>query len=98
MNIPTNEIVSKRLVGKLRGKGVWAIRTRGGLHVVGLDGGEVLGIGSHRAVARHISLSRNPDLCWTELSKAEHYPLSEIAHLLPEYEILTDRARKLQGR
>lgn len=96
MNLPSSQIESKRRVGKLGARGVWALKYRGGLHVVAADGdAEPLGAGSHRAVARHLAQQRHPDLEWTELSKADHYPLSAFEHLLPEATELTDRLHRL---
>jgi hypothetical protein len=98
MRIPTNEIEFKRAVGKVKGKVLWHVKTRGGLHLMALDGGEVVGAASHRAVARHIAQQHEPGLEWTELSKGEWAALSDYEFCLPEYQELTDRMRTLQKK
>jgi hypothetical protein len=99
MKVPTSEIETKKKVGKLGSKGVWMVKTRGGLFLIATDGGgEVIGSGPHRAVAKAIAQRRNPDLEWTELSKSEWVDPETFAHLMPKYESMTDDLRRLQGR
>lgn len=100
MNIKPEHIESKKKIGTLRGKPVVEIKTTGGFHMVvtsNSEGGfETLGTGPHKAVARHIAKKREPELEITELSKADHVDEAHFARLLPEYEALTDKIRKLQ--
>jgi hypothetical protein len=97
MNIPEAQIVLKKKVGEANGKDVVYIKTVGGLHLMVNSRGNVLGSGPHRAVARHLATKFEPDIQWTELSKADHVPLAHYEHLLPEYEALTKEFRKAQG-
>ena len=96
MQIPSNQIEFKKKVGKSKGKPVFHVKTRGGLHVIADDKGTVLGSGPHRAVARHLAQKFEPDVEWTELSKSDHVDFEAYAHLLPQYEALTERMRALQ--
>lgn len=97
MNIPSAQIEFKKKVGKAKDKDLWHVKTKGGLHVIVDYLGKVVGSGPHRAVARHIAQRFEPDAVWTELSKSDHYDVSDFQHLLPEYEALTAEMRKLQG-
>jgi hypothetical protein len=92
-------------VGKLGKKDVFQYKTKGGLYMVGVPkvgGMEILGSGPHRAVARIVA-EKNTEkkneeaLEWTELSKSDHVPPEHYAFILPEYEELTERMRKLNG-
>lgn len=93
-------------VGKLGKKDVLQYKTKGGLYMVGVPktgGMEVLGSGPHRAVARIVAEKEvakkqlDEDLVWTELSKADHVDPQHYEFILPEYEELTVRMRKLNG-
>jgi hypothetical protein len=42
-------------------------------------------------------MAREPDVQWTELSKADHVDFEDYAPLLPKYEAITERLRKLNG-
>lgn len=96
MNIPATQIEFKRKVGKSKGRDIYHVKTRGGLHVMALDGGRVLGYGPHRAVAKDIAQKMEEDLEWTELSKSDHVEREAYEHLLPKYTELTVRMRALQ--
>lgn len=96
MQIPSGEIEFKKKVGKAKGKDVYHVKTRGGLHVMAMDGGTVLGAGPHRAVARHLAQKYEPGVEWTELSKSDHVDFEAYSHLLPKYETITQRMRELQ--
>lgn len=96
MKIPHSEITHKKVIGQLHGKRVFYIRTRGGLHLVVVENGEILAVGPHRAVTQHIAAKRNPDIKFTELSKSEFVDPDTIAFCLPEYQKLTDKFRSLQ--
>lgn len=97
MNISQEEVEFKKAVGKARGKTLYHLKTRGGLHIIGLEGGEILGTGSHKGIARHIARKTEPDVVWTELSKSEHIDPQDFEHLIPQYEELTQTLRKAQG-
>jgi len=96
MNVPETQIAVKKTVGKIDGKPVRYVKTVGGLHLIADWKGQVLGAAPHRAVARHIA-SKKADIEWTELSKSDHIPVEAFAHILPEYEALTNEFRKAQG-
>lgn len=94
-------------VGKLGKKDVYQYKTKGGLYMVGVSkvgGMEILGSGPHRAVARIVAekevakkAAEDDELVWTELSKSDHVPPEHYEFILPEYEELTGRMRKLNG-
>lgn len=98
MDISPSQIVFKKKIGLCKKGDVVYAKTKGGLHMVFVpphDGKkpEFLGFGPHKAVARHIAEENEPDLQWTELSKADHYDLPDFEHLLPEYRELTNSVR-----
>lgn len=96
MQIEPNHIAYKKLVGKLNDKKIFELRTTGGLNmIVVADVGksEVLGVGPHRAIARHIAKKKCQDIEWTELSKSDHLEPQYYEHLLPTYEALTEEFR-----
>lgn len=100
MNISSEHILSKKKVGKIGNVPVIEIATTGGLHLVfAAKGGkfENLGAGPHRAVARHIAQKREPEIQWTDLSKADYIEPEHFQGLIPRYEGLTARIRSLQG-
>lgn len=94
MIIPTSQIMLKKRVGKLKGKAIWHVRTRGGLHLIADDSGKPVAAGPHVAVARHLAEQYEPALEWTELSKSDHVAYEAYQHLLPEYRELSDQLRK----
>lgn len=97
MNVPQTQIVFKKKVGKSGSSDITHIKTVGGLHLIVNGKGTVLGSGPHRAVARKIAGSFDPDINWTELSKSDHIDESVYEHLLPEYRDLTRQMRAAQG-
>lgn len=97
MNIPAAQIELKKKVGTAKGKDVWHVKTKGGLHLITDAGGRLLGSGPHRSVARFLAQKFEPDVVFTELSKSDHYDYDDFKHLVPEYEELTERMRKLQA-
>jgi len=97
VNIPTNEIEVKKAIGKNKKGQAWYIKMRGGLHLVTDNDNKILGMASHRAVARHVAQMQDPDLEYTELSKSEYFAVSSFEHLIPEALELTKRIRDLQG-
>ena len=97
MIVPADQIEFKKKIGQSRGSGIYHTKLKGGLHLVSKASGEVLGMGPHRLVARHIALRQDPDIVFSELSKGDHYGIEEFEHLLPEYEEATRRLRALQA-
>jgi|SRR6185436_18662878 len=100
MEITAEHIDKKRRVGKLGHNPVFAISTTGGLHLVVVARGgqaEVLGTGSHAAIARHIAKKREEKIEWSDLNKSDHVPYACFEDILPRYEALTEQFRNRQG-
>lgn len=96
MLIPEDQVLNKKVIGKLKDSKVLQINTIGGLSLVVLAkgvNGETLGVASHPAIARYIASKRSPDIEWTELSKSEVVDSVHFQHLLPKYEALTEQFR-----
>jgi hypothetical protein len=78
VNIPKSEIIGRpKKIGTLGSEPVMELQTIGGLALVFLAKNgttQILGVGSHKAIARHIALKENPDIQLTELSKSEDLP------------------------
>jgi hypothetical protein len=96
--IPSDEVISKDVVGKWGNKTLWAVSTVGGLHLIEArspDGArQVIGAGSHRAVARHIAKKMNNDIEWTVLEKTAEANFRDFEDVLPFWEEVTLRAQK----
>lgn len=95
LKIKPEEIKSKKQIGKIRGKPVFALATRGGLHVVAASGMPPLALAPHPYVARFMAKKRNPDLEITELSKSEWMPESAFADILKYWEGVTEHAASI---
>lgn len=94
MDLKKEHISYKKVVGKLDGQSVFEIATTGGLHLIVSHKNnkpETVSVGPHAAVARYIAEKRNPEIQWTELSKADHIEPVFFQHLIPQYEELTDQ-------
>lgn len=101
MNIEPSEIAYKRQVGHLNHNPVMEVGLMGGLHLimtVRKGKVETLGVGPHRAVARHIAKKKEKDLVWTELAKADEPTEREFGFCVPQYEAMTDRRRAHESR
>ena len=98
MIIPSDEVISKDVVGKWGNKTLWAVATVGGLYLIEArspDGArQVIGAGSHRAVARHIAKKMNSDVEWTVLEKSSGIEFRDFEDVLPFWEEVTARAQK----
>jgi hypothetical protein len=98
MVIPGDEIISKSIVGKLGDKVLWAVATIGGLHLVearSSDGGkQVIGAGSHRAVARMTAKRMYPDAEFNVLEKSAEVDPRDIEDLLPMWIEVVKRAQR----
>jgi hypothetical protein len=96
--IPADQVGYKKKIGKLGDSDVWELGLKGGLHLVVVSKGgskaETLGVGPHRAVARHIARKRAPDMKITELSKADHVDVEHFAVFLPKWEAVTEKLRE----
>jgi hypothetical protein len=98
MQIPADEIVYSNTVGKLGNKILRAVGTCGGLHLIEArspDGSkQVIGAGSHRAVARMIAKKMYPEVEWTVLEKSAEIDPRDVEDLLPFWEEVVTRAQK----
>ncbi len=98
MVIPGDEVSYKNVVGKWGNKVLWAIGTVGGLNLIEArsPGGsrEILGAGSHRAVARHIAKKAHPDIEFTFLEKSQDVDPRDFQDILPFWEQVTIRAQQ----
>jgi hypothetical protein len=95
LTIPSNEIVYKERVGTCGKATLEASYTAGGLHLIEMrspDGRkEVIGAGSHRAVARHLAKRKHPDLVWTVLEKSADPQLSDFEDVLGFWQEVVNR-------
>ncbi len=65
LSIDSKHIATKEQVGTLGDIPVHQLTTLGGLVIVAMmknNEPEILGIGSHRAIARHLSLKKYPEI------------------------------------
>lgn len=98
--IDERQIARKEKIGHIDNDPVFAIATTGGFNmVVAVRNGksEVISVGPHPAVARHLAKKREAKLVITELSKSEWVNPRDFEYLLTKYEALTDEFRKAQG-
>lgn len=93
MEIPQSEVISTKKIGHLGAYPVFEVRTLGGLNLVLTKKGgvtEILGAGSHRAVARFIARKKESKLVIDELTKSDYISEEHFVDLVPQFEILTD--------
>lgn len=78
MDVDSKQILSKKIVGKVKGSPVYELITKGGLTILatsGTKGIEYLGAASHIALSKYIAETKEPSIIWTELSKGgEGFP------------------------
>lgn len=99
MDIGPAQIARKAKIGRLGENPVYELATIGGLHLCVLVKGskfEVIGTGSHRAIAKHVARKRCPEIVWTDLSKSDPVEDRVVQNLLPRYEALTEALRTAQ--
>lgn len=91
-----------KVVGKCGDDKLYELTTKGGLRAIarvkkaasGSSGFEFLGIGSHRALARHVAKSKNKDCEFQDdLAKSEYIDRDIFARHFEVYSWLTDRIR-----
>ena len=100
MQINPSEIAYKKQVGQIETSPVYEVGLKGGLHLImAVRKGrvETLGVGPHRAVARHIAKKKDDKVEWTELAKADEPRYKDYAYCVPRYEAITNFAREYQG-
>jgi hypothetical protein len=95
MNIPRNQISYRKRIGSAGRHSLYGIGVIGGLHIVANDEGEILGMGSHPLMARHIAKKHASDVTFSDMAKSEAIDPRDFADLLPHWESETDRIRKL---
>ena len=97
MDLSAKQMKGKpKKVGTLKGREVYALCTKGGLHLIATPKGtgyEILGAGSHVAISRHLAQKHEPEVTWTELNKSDHVPIDNYLLVLPKYEEITDALR-----
>lgn len=93
--IPADQVVLKKKVGRSKGRDLYYVKMRGGLHIIADDHGKAVSFGPHRCVARHLAEEFEPDLEWSELSKSDYLDVESYQHLLPKYRDLSNRLREL---
>lgn len=95
MIIPGDEVVYKEKVGTCGDAVVEACGTAGGLHLIEMRAPngkrEIIGAGSHRAVARHLAKRKCPDLVWTVLEKSADPQLSDFEDVLDFWQAVVNR-------
>jgi hypothetical protein len=90
MEISEKQIRTKRTIGKLGDQEVLEMFLKGGLYVVGVKGRkQVLGMGSHRGVARYLAEKAEPNIQINALEKNETLSPAAFADLIPRYEQMT---------
>jgi len=101
MQIRPQEIDYKKDIGTLDGRPVIELGLKGGLHLVLTTHGpkiDYLGVGPHRAVARFMAKKRQPNILFTELSKADDVAPEHFQHLVPQYEAMLGQLCALNPR
>jgi len=98
MQIPAAQVKYKKKIGHIGDSPVWEVGTKGGFHLVMAQHSgklETLGVGPHRAVARHLAKKNAPTMVITELSKSEHVEEQFlVGPIMDKYEDVTNRIRK----
>lgn len=105
MNVLVNQLSrpARRIGRTSEGDDVFELTLKGGLVVVEAANAKTgkkkaLGLGPHRALARHVAKMQEPGLQLTELSKSEAGLASYYAHLIPECVKLVERFRDIESR
>jgi hypothetical protein len=98
MVIPGDEIIYKTAIGKQGDNTVFAVGTCGGLHLIEArsPGGsrKILGVGSHRGVAKHIAKRNNPDVEFTILEKSYELDEKDCENILPFWQLVTKKVKE----
>jgi hypothetical protein len=92
-NIAANQISYKKRIGSLDAAPVFEMGLIGGLYLITKPKGskyEILGAGSHKAVARHLAKKLHKKLEISELAKGDWIDPATFQHQLPKYENLVN--------
>jgi hypothetical protein len=98
MIIPADELCYKSIIGKWGEKTLYGCGTIGGLHLVEArspDGSkQVIGAGSHRAVAKMTARRLHPDIEFTTLEKSQEIDERDLEDILPFWLEVVKRAQQ----
>lgn len=94
--LPASQQSYKKVVGRMGSRPLYAIGGIGGIHVIAA-GTEVLGMGSHPALAKLIARKNHRDVEFDDLEKSEQVDPRFFAGILADWEHNTAEARRLQG-
>jgi hypothetical protein len=97
MKIAEKQVLYRKTIGSVESRPVVEIATIGGLRVVGVpEKGKlkILGVGSHRAVARFLAKKAMPSLKISELEKSEDLKYEDFKDKLPFWQTVVDRMNK----
>lgn len=100
MDIEPNQIARKTKVGMIGDRPVVEVVTKGGWHMVmSQKNGKLMtmGVGSHRAVARHIA-GQKEKIDWCDLAKADYIAPEHYAVHLPLYTYITEKVCAREGQ
>lgn len=93
MIIKPQDIESKSIVGRLKGKPVVSFRCKGGRHLLfsgdGADS-DLLGYGSHPLISRIIAKNQNPDIVFTDLNKGYTVDEATLTPYIDQFTALTN--------
>jgi hypothetical protein len=98
--IKPNELKREPIrIGWLHSDPVYLAVTKGGCSIVLCkNSNKLLGIGNHRAIAKHVARQNEPDIVFDELSKSEELPVETYQNLLPFWTNYTNEVNtKLNG-
>ena len=98
MNVPSDEILYQKRIGKIGNRPVYGIGNIGGLHMVACrddSGGlTLLGAGTHKGVAKYLAKKFAPEIEFDIIEKSQDdFQLSDFQRFLPFWETLTERYR-----
>ena len=98
MIIPADELCYKSIIGKWGSKTLYGCGTIGGLHMVEArspDGTkQIIGAGSHRAVARMTAKRQYPEIEFTMLEKSQEIDPRDVEDILPFWLEVVSRAQQ----
>lgn len=99
VDLDRKHIAYSKIIGKLKNDPIVELATTGGLVMVAIKKAkpEILGAGSHRAIARLIASKKQPEIQYTELAKGDYVPEQYVRDLLPRWEAVTNEIRRAQG-
>jgi hypothetical protein len=101
MIIPNDELCYKSIIGKWGDKVLYGCGTIGGLHLVEAHSTngkkEVIGAGSHRAVAKMTAKRMHPEIEFTMLEKSAEIDERDVEDILPFWIQVVQRTQQKLG-